>query len=357
MASELFAGNQSERYKIVIGKKTLSKKFILPLIKGHGKVMIISDDGIPKKITNQISAICKEKTKVFKTILKKGEASKSIENFKKILNTLIEKKFDRSDLIIALGGGVVGDISGYVASSYLRGISFIQIPTTLLAQVDSSVGGKTAINIPAGKNLVGAFYNPKGVIIDTDTLNSLPEREFKSGLAEVVKYGLIQNKYLLSLLKENSAEVLLRKERIIQEIICESIKTKSKIVIADEKENGLRAILNFGHTFGHAIEANGKYKKILHGEAVAKGMLIASRISFLENLIPLDDLKKIELLLKDFKFDLSLSEYQYSDLKPYIYRDKKVKAGKLNLILLEKISKAKITNSFNPKNLSKAFAI
>jgi 3-dehydroquinate synthetase len=204
---------------------------------------------------------------------------------------------------------------------------------------------------------VGAFYNPKGVIIDTDTLNSLPEREFKSGLAEVVKYGLIQNKYLLSLLKENSAEVLLRKERIIQEIICESIKTKSKIVIADEKENGLRAILNFGHTFGHAIEANGEYKKILHGEAVAKGMLIASRISFLENLIPLDDLKKIELLLKDFKFDLSLSEYQYSDLKPYIYRDKKVKAGKLNLILLEKISKAKITNTFNPKNLSKAFAI
>jgi len=357
MASELFAGNQSERYKIVIGKKTLSKKFILPLIKGHGKVMIISDDGIPRKITNQISGICKEKTKVFKTILKKGEASKSIENFKKILNTLIEKKFDRSDLIIALGGGVVGDISGYVASSYLRGISFIQIPTTLLAQVDSSVGGKTAINIPAGKNLVGAFYNPKGVIIDTDTLNSLPEREFKSGLAEVLKYGLIQNKYLLSLLYENSSEVLLRKERIIQEIIFESIKSKSKIVIADEKENGLRAILNFGHTFGHAIEANGKYKKILHGEAVAKGMLIASRISFLENLIPLKDLKKIELLLKDFKFDLSLGEYQYSDLKPYIYRDKKVKAGKLNLILLEKISKAKITNTFNPKNLSKAFAI
>ena len=357
MASELFAGNQSERYKIVIGKKTLSKKFILPLIKGHGKVMIISDDGILRKITNQISGICKEKTKVFKTILKQGEASKSIENFKKILNTLIEKKFDRSDLIIALGGGVVGDISGYVASSYLRGISFIQIPTTLLAQVDSSVGGKTAINIPAGKNLVGAFYNPKGVIIDTDTLNSLPEREFKSGLAEVLKYGLIQNKYLLSLLYENSSEVLLRKERIIQEIIFESIKSKSKIVIADEKENGLRAILNFGHTFGHAIEANGKYKKILHGEAVAKGMLIASRISFLENLIPLKDLKKIELLLKDFKFDLSLGEYQYSDLKPYIYRDKKVKAGKLNLILLEKISKAKITNTFNPKNLSKAFAI
>ena len=357
MASELFAGNKAERYKIVIGKNTLSKKFILPLIKGHGKIMIISDDGIPKKITNQISLICKEKTKVFKTILKKGESSKSIENFKKILNVLIEKKFDRSDLIIALGGGVVGDISGYVASSYLRGISFIQIPTTLLAQVDSSVGGKTAINIPAGKNLVGAFYNPKGVIIDTDTLNTLPEREFKSGLAEVVKYGLIQNKYLLSLLQENSAKVLLRKERVIQEIIFESIKTKSKIVIADEKENGLRAILNFGHTFGHAIEANGKYKKILHGEAVAKGMLIASRISFLENLIALKDLEKIELLLKDFKFDLSLGEYKYSELKPYIYRDKKVKAGKLNLILLEKISKAKIINSFDPKNLSKAFAI
>ena len=170
--------------------------------------------------------------------------------------------FDRTDLIVAVGGGVVGDISGYVASSYLRGIKFIQIPTTLLAQVDSSVGGKTAINISAGKNLVGAFAgNPKGVIIDTSVLQTLPNREFKSGLAEVIKYALIENKYLFSLLKVQFNKVKTMESNVIEEIIYRSIQTKAKIVTKDEKENGIRAILNFGHTFGHAIEAHGKYKK------------------------------------------------------------------------------------------------
>ena len=352
MASELFAGNQSERYKIVIGKKTLSKKFILPLIKGHGKVMIISDDGIPKKITNQISAICNEKTKVFKTILKKGEASKSIENFQQILNVLIEKKFDRSDLIIGLGGGVVGDISGYVASSFLRGISFIQITTTLLAQVDSSVGGKTAINIPAGKNLVGAFYNPKGVIIDTDTLNTLPEREFKSGLAEVLKYGLIQNKYLLSLLYENSSEVLLRKERIIQEIIFESIKSKSKIVIADEKENGLRAILNFGHTFGHAIESATGYSEWLHGEAVGAGMLMAAAFSVDLQWLPEEQVTRIEALLKLAHLPTapppSMKAGQFRELMAL---DKKVHDGQLRLVLLKGVGHSVVTADYDDNKL------
>ncbi|SVB07815.1 uncharacterized protein METZ01_LOCUS160669, partial [marine metagenome] len=183
---------------------------------------------------------------------------------------MAKKNFDRGDAIIAVGGGVVGDISGYVASSYMRGIQYIQIPTTLLAQVDSSVGGKTAINISAGKNLVGAFYNPKGVIIDITSLKTLTKRELMAGLAEVIKYGLIKNKVLFNLLQQNAQKIMNLNNRVIEKMIYESISTKASIVTKDETEKGIRAILNFGHTIGHAIEAQGKYRKILHGEAVAK---------------------------------------------------------------------------------------
>ena len=351
MAKELFAGQRNNKYKIVINKDAISKKNLAPLLKEHNKALIISDDGVPSKIVKQVTAICKPSTNVFQIILQHGEKAKSVQNFQKILNFLANNNFDRTDLIIAVGGGVVGDISGYVASSYLRGIQFIQIPTTLLAQVDSSVGGKTAINISAGKNLVGAFYNPKGVIIDTSVLTTLPNREFKAGLAEVIKYAIIQDKSLFALLKKYSQQILLKDHQKIEEIIFASIQTKAKIVTKDEKENGIRAILNFGHTFGHAIEAHGKYKKILHGEAVAKGMKVASRISYLENLISEEEYNEIVTLLDLFNFDLSLHQYKFKELKPYIFRDKKMKAGKLNLILLNKLSNAVVINSFDSKNL------
>ena len=351
MAKELVAGRKNNQYKIYIGQNSISKKNLVPLIKSHKKLLIISDSGVPKEIIQKVYRISKATSKVFAFTLNQGESSKSLGNFQKIINFLIEQQFDRSDAIIAVGGGVVGDISGYVASSYLRGIQFIQIPTTLLAQVDSSVGGKTAINISAGKNLVGAFYNPKGVIIDTSSLHSLPTREFRAGLAEVIKYGLIQNKKLLSLLSHNIVNILGRQPGIVEQIIYESLKTKSKIVTQDEKETGIRAILNFGHTFGHAIEAHEKYKKILHGEAVAKGMLVASKISCLEGCISEKDFLKISALLEAYGFDLSLDQYKYLDLKPFIFRDKKMQGGSLNLILLTGLSKAFVTNSFNSKNL------
>ena len=354
MAKELFAGQRKNKYKILISKEAISRKNIAPLLKEHKKTLIITDDGVPQKIVKKVKAACKPSTKVFEIILQQGEKAKSIQNFQKILNFLAESDFDRTDLIIAVGGGVVGDISGYVASSYLRGIPFIQIPTTLLAQVDSSVGGKTAINISAGKNLVGAFYNPKGVIIDTSVLKTLSNREFKAGLAEVIKYALIKNKSLFSLLKRHPKEILLMHHKIIEEIIFASIHTKAQIVTQDEKENGIRAILNFGHTFGHAIEAHGKYKKILHGEAVAKGMKIASKISYLESLISEKDHKKVIALLEMFEFDLSLNQYNYEELKPYILRDKKIKAGRLNLVLLNQLSNATVTSAFDTKNLKKA---
>jgi len=353
MAKELVAGQRKNKYKIVISKDAISDKNLAPLLHGHNKALIISDDGVPLKLIKKIVDICKPSTKVFKIILRHGEKAKSIQNFQKILNFLADKNFDRTDLVVSVGGGVVGDISGYVASSYLRGIEFVQVPTTLLSQVDSSVGGKTAINISAGKNLIGAFYNPKGVIIETAALKTLPNREFKAGLAEVIKYALIKNNYLFSLLETHAKKILSMEHNVIEEIIYRSIQTKAKIVTKDERENGIRAILNFGHTFGHAIEAHGKYKKILHGEAIAKGMKIASKISYLENFINEKDYKKIIDLLELYKFDLSLDQYKYQELKPYIFRDKKIKAGRLNLVLLNKISKAMVTSSFDPRNLQK----
>ena len=354
MAKELFAGQKNNQYRIIIGKNSISKKNITSFTKAHKKLLIISDDGVPKNIIKNVASHSKVKSKVFTIILDQGEKAKSLLNFQKIINFLIDHNFDRSDGIIAVGGGVVGDISGFVASTYLRGISFIQIPTTLLAQVDSSVGGKTAINIPAGKNLVGAFYNPSGVLIDTTVLNTLSSRQLKAGLAEVIKYGLIQNKYLLALLSKNANQILDRNHKIIEEIIFEAIKTKAKIVTKDEKETGVRALLNFGHTFGHAIEASSKYKKILHGEAVAKGMLIASKISFLEGSLSEQDVSKIRDLLLTYNFDISLTEYKFADLKPFIYRDKKVQRGKLNLVLLKGISNGIVTSSFNIKNLPRS---
>ena len=354
MAKEIFAGKKDKKYKIIISGNAISKKNLSPLLKDHNKTLVISDNGVPLNIIKKIKSISKTFSKVFSIILINGEKAKSIQNFQKILNFLAENDFDRTDAIIAVGGGVIGDIAGYVASSYLRGVKFIQIPTTLLAQVDSSVGGKTAINIPAGKNLVGAFYNPKGVIIDTSVLASLPQKEYRAGLAEVVKYALIKNKYLFTLLKENAQKILLMDKSIVEDVIFESIKTKAEIVTKDEKENGIRAILNFGHTFGHAIEAHGKFKKILHGEAVAKGMLIATRISYLEGHISRKYLHSVENLLKIYEFDLSKSQYQFNDLKPFIFRDKKVRSGKLNLVLLGGPSKAIITNSFDSNNLKKS---
>jgi 3-dehydroquinate synthase len=353
MAKELFAGQRKSKYRIVISKNAISKKNLVPLLKNHNKTLLISDDGVPSKIVREVTAVCKPSTKVFQIILQHGEQAKSVQNFQKILNFLADNNFDRTDLIVAVGGGVVGDISGFVASSYLRGIQFIQIPTTLLAQVDSSVGGKTAINILSGKNLVGAFYNPKGVIIDTNVLHSLPNRQLKAGLAEVIKYAFIQNKALFSLLKKYPKKILSKDHKIIEEIIFLSLQTKARIVTKDEKENGIRAILNFGHTFGHAIEAHGKYKKILHGEAVAKGMRIASKISYLENLISEKEYEEVIALLQKYEFDLSVDQYKYRELKPYIFRDKKIKAGKLNLILLNKLSNALVTNAFDAKNLQK----
>ena len=355
MAKELFAGQRKNKYKIVISKDAISRKNIAPLLKMHQKTLIISDDRVPQKIVKKVTTVCKPSTKVFKIILRHGEKAKSIQNFQKILNFLADNNFDRTDLIIAIGGGVVGDISGYVASSYLRGIQFIQIPTTLLAQVDSSVGGKTAINIDAGKNLVGAFYNPKCVLINIDYLNSLSDKQFLSGMAEVAKYAYIGNKKIKKIIENEAIKIKNKNSHILSMLIEESIKTKARIVTKDEKESGVRAILNFGHTFGHAIEAKNKFNLISHGQAVAYGMVIAGKISLLEGLINEKYLNTLITNLDKIGLDTDISKFKYQELKKYIENDKKVSEGKLNLILIDN-RKAFKTNKFNPKNLQAALS-
>ena len=264
-------------------------------------------------------------------------------------------KFDRSDCILAFGGGVVGDLAGFAASTYLRGIDYIQVPTTLLSQVDSSVGGKTAINIDAGKNLVGAFYNPKCVLINIDYLNSLSDKQFLSGMAEVAKYAYIGNKKIKKIIENEAIKIKNKNSHILSMLIEESIKTKARIVTKDEKESGVRAILNFGHTFGHAIEAKNKFNLISHGQAVAYGMVIAGKISLLEGLINEKYLNTLIDNLDKIGLDTDISKFKYQELKKYIENDKKVSEGKLNLILIDN-RKAFKTNKFNPKNLQAALS-
>ena len=352
--SIISVGKGETKYNIHISGNNFPKAILNKHLKNKNKILIITDDGIPKNHIKKLKNTINNKN-VYIFSLKSGEKSKSFSSYQKILNKLFELKFDRSDIVIAFGGGVVGDITGFSAATYMRGIKYIQIPTTLLAQVDSSVGGKTAINVAQGKNLVGAFYNPSLVIVSTYFLNTLSDEEFKSGLGEVVKYALIGNKKLRSIIEKNSQQIISRKESVLKTIIEESIKTKSKIVTKDEKENGIRAILNFGHTFGHAIEAYKNYKGITHGAAITLGMVIASRISFYEGYIKNYQLDNVVNLISSIGLRTDYSKYNYIQLKKYIKSDKKIKNGKLNLVLIDKNFNAFTTSKFNNKNILRAF--
>ena len=349
----IIAGKGSSKYKIHIKGKNFSKTIFNKDIGKNNKVLIITDSGVPKKHIRKIKDIitCK---KVNVLTLNQGEKSKSFASFQKIMNMLFNMNFDRSDSLIALGGGVVGDITGFCAATYLRGINYIQVPTTLLAQVDSSVGGKTAINVPQGKNLIGSFYNPKFVLISTDFLKTLPQEQYESGLGEVIKYAFIGNKKLKKIIEDNAKKITERNEKILKSIIEESIKTKSKIVTKDEKENGIRAILNFGHTFGHAIEAHHGYKKITHGAAITMGMVIAAKVSLFEGHIKDQQLENIISVIKSLGLKADHRKYKYSDLRKYMKIDKKVSDGQLNLILIDKNFNAFKTSNFNNKNIIKA---
>ena len=357
MANTIKVGKGSSKYEVIISKNALTKSNLAPQIKSSKNILIVTDSGIPKKYIKELRAKISNNKNIYTHELPQGETSKSANEYLNLLEKLAKLKFDRSDLMIALGGGMVGDITGFTAASYLRGIDFIQIPTSLLAQVDSSVGGKTAINIERGKNLVGAFYNPKLVLISTSFLETLPNNQFRSGLGEIVKYSLLGNKKIRSILENNSKEIQKKDPIVMENLISESIKTKAKIVTKDEKENGIRAILNLGHTFGHAIEAFKKYKGITHGQAVIYGIQIIARISYLEGLIDQSKYKDLDNTIHSLGLDADFQKFKYQDLKKFIMNDKKVTGGKLNLIMLDKNLNGFKTNKFDSKNLPKAFKL
>ena len=340
---EVDLGDRS--YPIYIGSGQLSDTDVSRFVAGN-KALIVTNTTVAPLYMAQLQSQLQSKD-VDWIILEDGEQFKNLDTLNSIFNQLLQKNHDRKTTLIALGGGVVGDITGFAAASYQRGVPFIQIPTTLLSQVDSSVGGKTAVNHKLGKNMIGAFYQPQVVVIDTDTLSTLPDREFSAGMAEVIKYGLIADKAFFCWLEKNSQALRERDKKALSYAIERSCINKANIVSADETEQGIRAILNLGHTFGHAIETYQKYTGWLHGEAVAAGMVMASQLSLLMGRISEQEIVRITQLLNEWALPTAPPEgMAVDDFMALMYRDKKVQDGQLRLVLLSQLGKAEVTSDF-----------
>ncbi len=291
-------------------------------------------------------------------VMPAGEPTKNFENLAKVIDCFLQVPVERSSVVIALGGGVVGDLTGFAAASTLRGINFVQIPTTLLAQVDSSVGGKTGINAIQGKNLIGAFHQPAMVLADTDVLGTLPEREMQAGYAEIVKYGLIRDAAFFGWLEDNASRVLSGDTQALRHAILESCRAKARIVGADEREKGQRALLNFGHTFGHALEAENAYgPALLHGEAVAIGSVLALELSERIGLCPQDRARQLIAHLTHLGMPSRISQidnantWSADDLLEHMRSDKKVSGGKLTFILANDIGDAFVTTDVQEEDV------
>ena len=340
-------------YPIYIGIDLLSmKSLFVDQIQGR-QVMIVTNKTIAPLYLDKLRSIL-DGFNVQSVILPDGEEFKKLETLNKVFDALLEAKFDRTSTLIALGGGVIGDITGFAAASYQRGVGFIQVPTTLLSQVDSSVGGKTGINHELGKNMIGAFYQPKAVIIDVNTLNTLSNQEFSAGMAEVIKYGLLGNADFLSMLEANIESIMARKKDLIIEVIFNCCQDKARIVELDEFEKGKRALLNLGHTFGHGIENAFGYGNYLHGEAVSIGMVMAAKLSKDEGNLSHEETLRGESILS--KADLPISINKTIDSETLITAmslDKKSIDGKIRLVLLKSLGDSYLTDSYSNENFMK----
>ena len=346
---ETFQVNLTDRgYQILVGPNLLcnAAEHLSPLIR-HKPVIIITDSNVSRHHLEKLTNSLIDGDIAFSVItLPAGEGQKGFESLQNLITAILDKKPERSSTLIALGGGVIGDLTGFVASIILRGIDFIQVPTTLLSQVDSSVGGKTAINMSEGKNLVGSFYQPKAVIADVSLLSTLPNKEIISGFAEVIKYAVLGNKSFFEWLEINQKELLDLNTDLLIEAVSTSCKMKAQIVEEDEQEKGTRALLNLGHTFGHAIEnkMNNSGSNILHGEAVGFGMCLSAQFSNKLDFCSGNDVEKIIKIIKDFGIPSNYSDLN-TDLKAneiidIFAKDKKRKDDKNTLILLNGIGKA-----------------
>ncbi|AVJ09710.1 3-dehydroquinate synthase [Haemophilus influenzae] len=336
---------QERRYPILIGSGLLQDERSYPIKRGD-RVMIVTNPTVAQfYLDTVIYALEKRGCVVDHVLLPDGEKYKTLESLNLIFTALLQGNHGRDTTIIALGGGVIGDVAGFAAASYQRGVRLIQIPTTLLSQVDSSVGGKTAVNHELGKNMIGAFYQPSMVIIDTLTLNTLPKREVNAGLAEVIKYGAILDYEFFEWLEQHIDELVALNPEALQHCISRCCQIKADVVARDETEKGDRALLNLGHTFGHAIETHLGYGNWLHGEAVSTGMMMAAALSEELGDISIADVSRLEKLLARANLPtVSPDTMQPEDYLPHMMRDKKVLSGKLRLVLLKSLGQAYVAN-------------
>jgi 3-dehydroquinate synthase len=334
---------QERRYPILIGNGLLQDERSYPVKRGD-RVMIVTNPTVAQFYLDTVTfALKKRGCEVDHVLLPDGEKYKTLESLNLIFTALLQGNHGRDTTIMALGGGVIGDVAGFAAASYQRGVRLIQIPTTLLSQVDSSVGGKTAVNHELGKNMIGAFYQPSMVIIDTHTLGTLPKREVNAGLAEVIKYGAILDYEFFEWLEAHIDELVALNNESLQHCIARCCQIKADVVARDETEKGDRALLNLGHTFGHAIETHLGYGNWLHGEAVSTGMMMAAALSEQLGDISVADVSRLEKLLARANLPtLSPDSMQPEDYLPHMMRDKKVLAGKLRLVLLKSLGQAYI---------------
>ncbi len=343
-------------YPIYIGEQLLSETALFAAhIKGKEVLIVTNETVAPLYLDTVQSAL--SAYRVATVILPDGEQYKTLEIMQRIFDGLLQARMSRQATVIALGGGVIGDMAGFAAACYQRGVPFIQVPTTLLSQVDSSVGGKTAVNHPLGKNMIGAFYQPQCVFADTSTLNTLDDRQFAAGLAEVIKYGLINDAEFFDWLEANMAGLNARSPELLAQAISRSCQDKADIVAADEREQGVRALLNLGHTFGHAIETGCGYGVVLHGEAIAIGMVMAADLSQRLGWLDSTTVARIKALLQAANLPVTVP----ADMTPETFMDlmavdKKVQDGAIRLILLKAIGQAVISDDYPPAQLAATLA-
>jgi len=339
-------------YPILVGPGLLGLQPLLAEHAAAGKLLVVTDDivgplwmpRLEHGLSGRPFEIC---------VLPGGEEQKTLGNVAVIIDALVTGRLNRDGMVLALGGGVIGDIAGFAAASYQRGIAIVQLPTTLLAQVDSSVGGKTGVNHPGGKNLIGAFHQPSAVLADTDTLTTLPDRQLRAGLTEVVKAALVADAAFFTWLEANLSRLLAKEPAALAEVICRACAIKAAIVAEDERELGRRALLNLGHTFGHAIEAGAGYGLVLHGEAVAAGLVLAAELSARLGRLPGADAQRVRALLAATGLPVDPPRLGAARMLELMAMDKKVKGGAIRLVLLEGIGSAVVADDYPREALEK----
>ena len=349
-----FTGMSSHRsYPIIIGRDLLADAGFYEDMIGDRPVVLVSNDQVGPLYASQVHQGLGEARHVTDVILPDGEAFKNIDTLDGIFTAALKDRHERRSVFMALGGGVIGDMTGFAAACFMRGVDFLQLPTTLLAQVDSSVGGKTGVNHPVGKNMIGAFHQPLAVAIDINTLETLPEREFAAGMAEIIKYGCIYDAVFFDWLINVRSQLLARDPSVLAEAIKRSCAIKAEVVAQDEREGGLRAILNFGHTFGHAIEQVEGYGAWLHGEAVAVGMLIAAKISANRGCLDASTVTELEQFL--LYFGLPVAAPKDMDAAVFLRAmrtDKKAMSGQIRYIVLSALGKASIVDDISANEMT-----